>query len=210
MNRPRIVVADDQTLVAEGLRSILQSDYDVVGIVGNGLDLIQSVRALKPDVVIIDVSMRLLNGIDAGKQLRNLVPRPKLVFLAMNMQLAPAAAAIQQGPCAYLLKNCESAELLKAIDSVLHGKPYITARVSDELIANWEAKDPNTELTDRQRQVLQLLAEGKSMKEAGKLLELSERTIAFHKYKLMRCYQLHNSAEVMQFAIKQQVFQLSI
>jgi DNA-binding NarL/FixJ family response regulator len=203
-NRPRVLIADDHNVVAEGLRSLLEKKYDVVGMVANGRELLAEAPKLKPDVIVLDIGMPLLNGLDAAARLNSSVPQTKLVFLTMKDDPNLAAAALKLGAVAYVLKHAAASELLKAVSEVLQGRSYVTSKLRAE---NWAVRDARAqqfskELTPRQQEVLQLLAEGRPMKEIAGILKLSEKTIMFHKYHIMESFNLKNNAELVLFALK--------
>lgn len=206
MARPRILLADDHTMVIEGLRSLLEEKgQDVVGVVGDGRALIKAAQQLKPDIVILDISMPLLNGLDAAVQLKQSLPNVKIVFLTMKDDRNLAAAVLRLGAVGYVLKHSAASELLTAITEVLRGKSYVTARLKPE---NWavredRARQYSKELTPRQREVLQLLAEGRPMKEVGGILHVSEKTVMFHKYHIMRSFNLKSNADIVLLALRQ-------
>jgi len=205
--RPRVLIADDHSIVAEGLRSILDKSCDVVGIVGDGRELLVEAEKLKPDVVVLDIGMPLLNGLDAAERLRVNLPAIKLVFLTMQDDANLAAAALNLGAVGYVLKHSATSELLEAVSEVLQGRPYVTRKLRPE---NWvdrkaRARQFSKELTPRQQEVLQLLAEGRPMKEIAEILKVSEKTVMFHKYRIMELFNLRNNAEVVLFALKRHV-----
>ena len=207
MARVRVLIADDHSIVAEGLRSLIEKEYDVVGIVQNGRELLVAAPELQPDVVVVDVSMPLLNGLDAAERLIKQLPKTKFVFLTMKDDANLAAAALNLGKVGYVLKNDATSELLKAISAVLNGEQYLTRRLRPD---NWavqeaRAKKVSKELTPRQQDVLQLIAEGRSMKEIADILSVSEKTVEFHKYHIMETFNLKNNAEMVLFAIKRRV-----
>jgi len=209
-NRPRVIVADDHTLVAEACKKLLDAEYDVVATVGDGRTLVRAAAALKPQVIIVDISMPLLNGLDAGQQIKKLVPSVKLVYLTMNQDADLAAEAFRYGASGYLLKTCAASELTTAVREVLKGKSYLSPAIAKDTVdfllrQNEEIVDEGAELTERQREVLQLLAEGKSMKEVGNVLNLTTRTVAFHKYRIMQVLHAHSNAELVRYAIKKHV-----
>ena len=209
-NRPKVVVADDHTLVAEACKKLLDAEYDVVATVGDGRTLVRAAAALKPQVIIVDISMPLLNGLDAGQQIKKLVPSVKLVYLTMNQDADLAAEAFRYGASGYLLKTCAASELTTAVREVLKGKSYLSPVIAKDTVdfllrQNEEIVDEGAELTERQREVLQLLAEGKSMKEVGNVLNLTTRTVAFHKYRIMQVLHAHSNAELVRYAIKKHV-----
>ena len=204
--RPRILLADDHTMVIEGIRSLLEEKgHDVVGVVSDGRALVDAAPRLKPDVVILDISMPLLNGFDAAARLKQLLPKVKIVFLTMKDDPNLAAAVLGLGPVGYVLKHSAASELLTAITEVLRGKPYVTPRLKPE---NWAVREARArqfskELTPRQREVLQLLAEGHAMKEVGGILNVSEKTVMFHKYHIMRSLNVRSNAELVLLALNQ-------
>ena len=204
--RPRILLADDHTMVIEGIRSLLEEKgHDVVGVVSDGRALVAAAPRLKPDVVILDISMPLLNGFDAAARLKQLLPDLKIVFLTMKDDPNLAAAVLDLGPVGYVLKHSAASELLIAITEVLRGKPYVTPRLKPE---NWAVREARArqfskDLTPRQREVLQLLAEGHAMKEVGGILNVSEKTVMFHKYHIMRSLNVRSNAELVLLALNQ-------
>jgi len=203
-SRPRVLIADDHSVVAEGLSSLLEKIYDVIGIVRDGRELLAQAPELKPDVVVLDINMPLLNGLDAAERLKSYLPQVKLVFLTMNDDPNLAAAALKLGSVGYVLKHTAASELLKAISEVLQGRAYITAKLRAE---NWAVREARAQqfskdLTPRQQDVLQLLAEGRPMKEVAGILKVSEKTVMFHKYHIMHSFNLKNNAELVLFALK--------
>jgi DNA-binding NarL/FixJ family response regulator len=206
--KPRVLLADDHTLVTEALAKLFEPEFEVVGRLSDGRALLDLAPKLKPDVVVLDLNMPLLNGMDAGQQLKELLPDAKLVVLTASEDLDFANEAIRTWASAFLLKKSAGSELVKAIHEVLKGKSYVAAGLSVNLAENRtrEARPPQTKrLTIRQREVLQLLAEGRTMKEAAKLLGLTARTVAFHKYKMMHEFGIKNNSDLVRFAIKVRV-----
>ncbi len=201
--RPRLLIADDHSIVAEGLRSLLEKSYDVVGVVHDGRQLLAEASRLKPDVIVLDIGMPQLNGLDAGERLKSSLPAAKLVFLTMKDDPNLAAAALRLGAVGYVLKHAAASELLEAVSAVLQGRSYVTAKLRPE---NWAVRDARArqfskDLTRRQQEVLQLLAEGRPMKEIADILEVSEKTVMFHKYHIMKIFNLKNNAELVLFAL---------
>lgn len=183
-SRPRILIADDHTLVAELCKRLLETDFEIVGVVGDGRALVHAAAKLKPEVVVLDVAMPILNGLDAGRQVKEMLPAVKLVYLTMNPDADVAAEAFARGASGYLLKTCAAAEMVLAVREVLRGKTYVSRALSQDAIdcLRWQHKklvQEDERLTVRQREVLQLLAEGKVMKEVGAILNMSTRTVAF-------------------------------
>jgi DNA-binding NarL/FixJ family response regulator len=207
MKKPRVLLADDHRVVAEGLRGLLEPQFAVVGIVGDGRELLTATKTLDPDVVVLDVSMPALNGIDAARVLRDAKSRAKIVFLTMHREVAYAARALEAGASGFVLKHSAPSELVTAIEEALKGRTYITPQIAGDLVealrrgtpAGAEALD---ELTPRQREVLQLAAEGRSAKEIAAVLQISRRTAEFHKARLMETLGVQNTAELVQYAIR--------
>ncbi len=208
MGKTRILLADDHTMVMEGLRKLLESHFDIVGMASDGRELMAIAPNLHPDVILVDLGMPLLNGFDAGRRLKKLLPNSKLIVLTMNGDYELAAQALREWASGYLLKTSIGSELLRAITTVLRGERYLTSllakRETEKFIRN-PMLAPVKPLTNRQREVLQLLAEGHSMKEVGAVLEVSTRTVAFHKYHIMEQYGLSNNTDLLRFAMKQRV-----
>jgi DNA-binding NarL/FixJ family response regulator len=201
---PRVLIADDHSIVAEGLRSILEKTCDVIGIVHDGRQLLSEAPKLKPDVIVLDVGMPLLNGLDAAQQLKPILPNVKLVFLTMKDDPNLAAAALDLGAVGYVLKHSAGSELLKAVGEVLRGKSYVTPklRTDDWVLQRARAGQFSKDLTPRQKEVLQLLAEGRPMKEIAHILHVSEKTVMFHKYHIMESFHLRTNADLVLFALK--------
>jgi DNA-binding NarL/FixJ family response regulator len=206
MNRTRILIADDHTLVAEACRRLLEPEFEVVGIVADGRALLQSAAELRPEVIILDVAMPQLNGLDAGEQIKQKYPAVKLVFLTMNPRADVAADAFRRGASGYVLKHCSASELTIAVRRVLRNESYmsplITKETVDFLLRSGAAFSEEKRITGRQSEVLQLLAEGKSMKEIAYLLNLKSGTVAFHKYRIMEVLGVKSNAELIEYAIK--------
>jgi len=206
--RPRVLLADDHLMVAEGLKSLLSPQFELVGVVEDGRALLEAARKLHPDVVVADITMPHLNGLDALVQLKKIHPRVKVVFLTMHQEVAYARRALDSGASGYVLKHSAPAELVTAIRAALDGKTYVTPALAGEVIdalQHGKGADagPAGKLTPRQREILQLLAEGRSAKEIAATLGISSRTVEFHKYQMMESLHVHNSAELIHFAIKQ-------
>jgi DNA-binding NarL/FixJ family response regulator len=202
---PRFLIADDHAIFAEAFKGFLQLHYSVVGIVGDGRKLIEEASRLEPDIVIVDIGMPLLNGLDAAVRLHQTLPKIRFVFLTMHNDANLAAAALQQfNPVAFVLKHSGGSEILKAIESVLRGNSYVTPKLRSE---DWveikvRARQFCRELTSRQRDVVQLYAEGHSIKQIAGLLDLSEKTVEFHKRHIMESYGLNSNADLILFALK--------
>lgn len=205
--RPRILLADDHQIVVDGLRSLLDGEFDLAGVAANGLEMIEQARVLNPDVIVADVSMPLLNGIDAVRKLREEGSTAKVIFLTMHPDVTYLSRALEAGASAYVLKHAASDELVTAIRQVLRGgtfvSPQLRAPSVEQLLDQTRRHVKQTiELTSRQRDVLQLLAEGKSAKEIGALLDISPRTVETHKYKMMDDLGVKTTAQLVQHAIK--------
>ena len=207
MSKVRILLADDHKMIAEGLRALLEPEFELVGIAEDGYALLDKAEQLKPDVIIADITMPSLNGINAVEQLKKNGSQAKVVFLTMHHDAMYANRAFEAGASGFVLKHSAPDELLTAIREVLKGRTYITSIIAEELMQTYKngshkKKDPIRKLTSRQREVLQLLAEGKSAKEIAQSLHISSRTVEFHKYHIMDELGLKTSAELVQFAIK--------
>jgi DNA-binding NarL/FixJ family response regulator len=205
--RPKLIIADDHTLVAEACKKLLEAEYDVVATVGDGRALVRVASTLKPQLIVIDVAMPLLNGLDAGQQVKQMLPSVKLVYLTMSQDADMAAEAFRRGASAYLLKTCAASELTVAVREVLKGRSYLSPVIASDTVdfllrQGKVLVEEGDRLTERQREVLQLLAEGKSMKEIASVLNLTPRTVAFHKYRIMEALHVHTNAELVRYAIK--------
>jgi DNA-binding NarL/FixJ family response regulator len=214
VKRPRILLADDHRIVAEGLRGLLEPEFELVGIVEDGRALLAAAEKLRPDVIVADISMPLLNGIDSVRQLKKTREEIKVVFLTMHPDVTYAASAFEAGASGYVLKHSAPSELVTAIHSALRGKTYVTPLLAGELMQfykeNTDSRDESTRLTPRQREVLQLLAEGRSAKEIATILNISPRTVEFHKYRIMEDLGLKTSADLVQYAIRHGISDQSI
>jgi DNA-binding NarL/FixJ family response regulator len=197
--RPRVLIADDHSIVADGLRSVLEKRCDVIGIVGDGRQLLIEAPKLKPDVIVLDIGMPFLNGLDAAERLKPLLPGVKFVFLTMKDDPNLAAAALNLGAVGYVLKHSAVSELWKAVSEVLQGKSYVTAKLQagDWATREARAQQLSKDLTPRQKDVLQLLAEGRRTKEIADILNVSERTVMFHKYHMMKVFNLKSNADLV-------------
>ncbi|MGB9257317.1 MAG: response regulator transcription factor [Candidatus Korobacteraceae bacterium] len=202
--RPQVLIADDHAIFAEALRLLLEKSYRVVGTVADGRALLSATTRLAPDVIVVDIGMPLLNGLDAALRIRERMPKVKLVFLTMQDDPNLAAAAMEMGAAAFVLKHSAGSELLTAIEQVLHGGSYLTPKLrSDDWVTmKQRAKQFSKELTPRQREIVQLWAEGHSLKQIGAELNLSEKTVEFHKHHIMEVYNLKSNADLVLFALK--------
>jgi len=205
--RPRVLLADDHLLVAEALRSLLTPEFDLVGVVEDGRALVEAAGTLRPDVIVADVSMPHLNGIDALVRLRQDGDETPVVFLTMHRDATFARRALEAGASGFVLKHSASDELVSAIRAALDGGTYLAPQLAGEVLGAMKkgserAADPISSLTPRQREVLQLLAEGRSAKEIASSLAISARTVEFHKYQMMETLGIHTNAALIHFALK--------
>jgi DNA-binding NarL/FixJ family response regulator len=205
-NRARLIIADDHVLLAEACTKLLEPEFEVVAVVNSGHTLLEAGVRLRPDVAIVDIAMPDLNGLDAGQQLKTLVPSIRLVFLTMNLDAQIAAEAFRRGAAAYVVKNSASIELIAAIRESLRGKSYLSPLITEDtvnfLLRSGKSLDREKRITTRQREVLHLLAEGMSMKQIASALNLKPGTVAFHKYRVMEHLGLRTNTELLQYAIK--------
>jgi DNA-binding NarL/FixJ family response regulator len=206
MRRPTVLLADDHAIVVEGLRRVLEPTYDVVGVVPDGRALLAAVEQLKPNVIVLDVSMPLLNGIEAARQIRKTDPKIKIVFLSMHPDVIYVTEALQAGGSAYVLKSSAGVEILTAVGQTLQGKTYVSSSIDKAALEVQIKRDRHPHapdnLSQRQREVLQLASEGRSTKEIAKILHVSPRTVEFHRYRLMKTLGLRTTAELVQYAIR--------
>lgn len=206
MARTRILLADDHTMTAAGLQKLLEPYYDVVGSVEDGHSLLKAAATLKPNVVILDLGMPRLNGLDAARELRKTAPAIKIIFLTMNSDSDIASEAIRIGASGYLLKTSQPSELLQAIRDVVRGMSYVTPEISRAMneifLRDPKALNRSRKLTGRQREVLQMLAEGRSLKEIAYVLQITHRTVRFHKAQIMTELGIATNSELVKYAIK--------
>jgi DNA-binding NarL/FixJ family response regulator len=209
MKRARILIADDHAMICAGFKKLLEPEHDVIGIVSDGRSLLKAAAGLKPDLVLVDVGMPLLNGLDAARELRKLMPAVKVIFLTMNSDPELAGEALRMGASGYLLKNSEGEELLRAVRDALRGTSYLSPQISRSMehifIRDPKLLSRQRQLSGRQREVLQMLAEGRSMKEIAYALDISLRTVRFHKYRIMEDLGITTNAELVQYAIKHSI-----
>jgi len=206
MSRPRVLLADDHILVLEGLRKIIEEDYEIAGMVEDGRALIEAAQRLDPDVIVLDISMPLLNGLEAARQIKNMMPHSKLIFLTMHADPSYATEAFQAGASGFLLKRSAVTELGEAIRAVLNNHFYVTQLIAKDLLsplAQISSRNPpkGVQLTTRQREVLQLVAEGMAIKKIATVLNISVKTVEFHKTHIMEKLDLHTTAELTRYAI---------
>ncbi len=207
MKRARVLLADDHKIIMEGLRSLLEPEFELAGTVEDGRALVAAAQELNPDVVVADISMPLLNGIEAVRQLKKAGSRAKVIFLTMHPDATYAARAFEAGASGFVLKHSASSELLTAIREALKGRTYVTPMIAKDLMQAYKGgpprrRKPGPKLTARQREVLQLVAEGFSAKEIASMLNISARTVEFHKYRIMEDLNLRTIAELIQYAVK--------
>jgi DNA-binding NarL/FixJ family response regulator len=207
MSKPRILIADDHQILAEGLRSLLDPEFEVVGVVADGRELVAAAKKHRPDVIVADITMPSLNGIDAAVQLRDLGVTAKVVFLTMHRDVAYARRALDAGAAGFVLKHSAATELVTAVREALRGQTYVTPMIAGELLQSYRAGDSRADdlahrLTSRQREVLQLFAEGRSAKEVAAVLKISIRTAEVHKARMLQALGLRTTAELVQYAIR--------
>jgi DNA-binding NarL/FixJ family response regulator len=213
MTRPRVLLADDHRILAEGLRSLLEPECEVVGVVGDGRELVAAAAKYRPDVVVADVSMPMLNGIDAAIQMRATGLSVKVIFLTMHRDVAYARRALDAGAVGFVLKHSAASELVTAVRTALRGQTYVTPMIAGELFqayrgATSQPRNAERGLTARQREVLQLVAEGHSAKEVASVLGVSTRTAEFHKNRILEILGLQSTAELVQYAIRNHIISL--
>jgi len=208
MSGPRVLLADDHDLLLGAFAKLLEGECEIVGQVSDGRALVSAAERLKPDIVVLDIAMPLLNGLEAGRQIKRTQRHVKLIYLTMNEDADLAAEAFKLGASGYLLKRSAASELATAIREVMLGRSYVTPLVTEGLVDALQTsgkQGPAQELTDRQREVLQLLAEGHSMKEVAGLMSVTPRTVAFHKYQMMKQLKVTSTAELIQYAVKHHI-----
>jgi DNA-binding NarL/FixJ family response regulator len=205
----RLLIADDHKILADLCKQMLEPEFEVIDVVTDGRSLIRAAGELKPDIIVVDINMPQLNGLDAGEQIKKKFPRTKLVYLTMNMSAEIAAEAFRRGASAFVLKQSAAEELRRAVHEVLKGQTYLSPLIAGETVAfllnQSKSKQDAPRPTSRENEVLQLLAEGKSMKEVAAILDISTGTVAFHKYKMMEKLGLKSNAELLEYAIKRKM-----
>jgi DNA-binding NarL/FixJ family response regulator len=209
MKRARVILADDHNMVLDALKSLLEPEFEVVGVFNDGLSLVDGAPKLNPNVVVLDIGMPKMNGLIAGQRLKQSMPFVKLVYVTMSLDAEMAAEAFRLGASGFLVKNSAGAELVRALREVVRGGTYVTPLMTGDMVGSFiqnfkRMKEPY-HLTLRQKEVLQLLAEGRSMKEVAFILNVSPRTVAFHKYTMMEHLHVSSSAELIQYAVKNSV-----
>jgi DNA-binding NarL/FixJ family response regulator len=202
---PRFLIADDHAMFAEALRVYLEKTYTIIGVVLDGRAMVAEAMRLRPDVIVVDIGMPLLNGLDAARRIKLQAPSIKFIFLTMQDDPNVAAAALELSPIGFVLKHSAAQELLKATDHVLHGKSYVTPklRAEDWVASKARAQQFSKEMTPRQREIVQLHAEGRSLKQIAAVLEISEKTVEFHKHRIQQSFNLQSNADLVLFAVKQ-------
>ena len=209
MKQARIVLADDHNLLLEAFKLMLSQHFEVVATFANGQELLEGAPEINPDVIVLDIGMPILNGLIAGQRLKQILPNVKLIYVTMNEDPDLAAEAFRQGASGYLLKKSAASELVNAIKEAMLGRSYVTPLLTEgvfgSFIQNSQRGTPQRDLTVRQKEVLQLLAEGRTMKEVAYLLRVAPRTVAFHKYSMMRLLKLRSSAELIRFAMRSSI-----
>jgi DNA-binding NarL/FixJ family response regulator len=206
MKRPTVLLADDHELVLEGLRRVLRTHFEVVGVVTDGLALVKAAAKLRPDIVVVDISMPFLNGIEAARQIRRAQRQSKIVFLSMHCEVVYVSEAFQAGGSAYVLKSSASMEIVTAMEATLRGETFISsaidrAAVDAQIKRGQRMSGKQVTLSPRLRAVVQMVAEGRSTKEIANILKISPRTVEFHRYSAMEALGLHTLAELIQYAI---------
>jgi DNA-binding NarL/FixJ family response regulator len=211
LKRPRVLLADDHTLVVEGLKKLLEPDFELAGTAQDGFALLEAAQKLKPDAILLDISMPLLNGIEACRRLKRVLPKAKIVMLTMHADRTYLAEAFRAGASGYLLKRSAVSELVFAIHEVLRGRFYVTPLVAKDMVHTFldQSQPPHSHapgfespnLTERQREILQLVAEGRANKEIAVILRIAVKTVEFHKSQIMRRLDIHTTAELTKYAI---------
>ena len=211
MKKPTVILADDHTLVLEGFRRLLETQCELLATVGDGQALLQAVAQHRPDIVILDISMPVMNGIEAARALKSKFPSTKLVFVTMHADPAYIRAAFQAGASGYILKQSLGDELTQALHTVLRGQSYVTPLIAKDVVDSVLSRDeqPLLELTARQQEVLQLIVDGHSAKDIAAQLSISHRTVEFHKAQLMQQLDLHSTVELIKFALTNGLVRLS-
>ncbi len=208
MSRPRVLIADDHKLLVEAFVNLLENKFEVVGKVLDGRALLKEAPRLNPDIIVLDISMPKLNGLEAGEQIKQMMPDVKLIFLTMHEDPDLAVEAFRIGASGYLLKSSAASELFQAVQEVSQGRSYVTPQIAQGMLESFAQGSEIrsvSKLTARQREILQLLAEGNTMKEVAATLNIAPRTVAFHKYRMMETLGLKNNTELLRLAIKERI-----
>ena len=210
MKKPRVLLADDHKILLEGLKSLLKPDFDIVGTVEDGRQVLDVANELEPDLVVIDISMPYLNGIQATRLLKDIVPKARIVILSMHADPAYAAEAFRAGAIGYVAKDSAATDLFQALRQALRGHRFVSPSVKAS-VPSWPELSPvvksavQSKITPRQQVVLQLLARGRSLKEISAQLGISEKTVEYHKYRMMQTLRIHSTAELIAFSIRQRL-----
>jgi DNA-binding NarL/FixJ family response regulator len=209
MKPPRLILADDHKLILDALKNLVEPEFEVVGMFGDGLSLLEAAPKLNPNIIVLDIGMPMMNGINAGQRLKQLMPSVRLIYLTMDEDPDMAAEAFRLGASGYLLKKSAGAELVQALRQVVRGGTYVTPLMTKDMVGsfiqNFKRRKSTNHLTLRQKEVLQLLAEGRSMKEVAFILNVSPRTVAFHKYTMMEHLNIRSSAQLIEYAMRSAV-----
>ncbi len=208
MSRPRVLIADDHKLLVEAFVNLLEKEAEIVGTVLDGRALLKEAPRLKPDIIVLDISMPKLTGLEAAQQIKQIMPEVKLIFLTMHEDPDLAVEAFRVGASGYLLKSSAASELFRAVQEVSRGRAYVTPLIAQGMLESFaEGTGPRrvSKLTARQREVLQLLAEGNTMKEVASILNIAPRTVAFHKYRMMETLGLKSNTELLRLAIEERI-----
>jgi DNA-binding NarL/FixJ family response regulator len=209
MKPPRVILADDHKLILDALKNLVEPEFEVVGTFVDGLSLLEGAPNLNPNMIVLDIGMPMMNGINAGQRLKQLMPSVRLIYLTMNEDPDMAAEAFRLGASGYLLKKSAGAELVQALRQVVRGGTYVTPLMTKDMVGsfiqNFKRRKSTNHLTLRQKEVLQLLAEGRSMKEVAFILNVSPRTVAFHKYTMMEHLNIRSSAQLIEYAMRSAV-----
>ena len=211
-SRPRVLLADDHQMLLDALKRVLEPRCEVVGMVSDGRELLTAAAKLQPEIVVLDIAMPQLNGLDAARHLKPVMPKLKFIFMTMNEDPELVGEAFRAGASAFLLKQGAAFELMEAIEKVLKGGSYVTPSAAEGQakisLREPKAREHVAEPTPRQREVIQLLAEGRSMKEIASILKIAKRTVAAHKYAVMELLQLKTNADLVQYAIKRRIISI--
>jgi DNA-binding NarL/FixJ family response regulator len=209
MKPPRLILADDHKLILDALKNLVEPEFEVVGMFPDGLSLLEAAPKLNPNIIVLDIGMPMMNGINAGQRLKQLMPSVRLIYLTMDEDPDMAAEAFRLGASGYLLKKSAGAELVQALRQVVRGGTYVTPLMTKDMVGsfiqNFKRRKSTNHLTLRQKEVLQLLAEGRSMKEVAFILNVSPRTVAFHKYTMMEHLNIRSSAQLIEYAMRSAV-----
>jgi DNA-binding NarL/FixJ family response regulator len=213
MTRPKVLLADDHQIMAEGLRSLLEPEFEVVEVVADGRELVAAAKKHRPELIVADISMPSLNGIEAAVQLREAGVTSRVVFLTMHREVAYARRALEAGAFGFVLKHSAPSDLLTALREAQRGQTYVSPMIAGELLESYREASSNTHdelsrLTSRQREVLQLLAEGRSAKEVAAILRISPRTAEFHRARILAALQIQTTTELVQYAIRHNIIPL--